>query len=145
MCRWQSGHECGTCMMLFRRILTALCDMVSIISVITNGQVENDPMHGPQSRKILTFWFLPVWTPKNPCVRSSCWQQRNTSPSHCERKTIWNYPGIFERMGRFMMRRTESHEDILATYCECTVSAATHKVNVFGRMLLWLFFYCFRI
>jgi hypothetical protein len=27
--------------------------------------------------------FLPVGTPKNPCVCSSCWQQRGTSPSHC--------------------------------------------------------------
>jgi hypothetical protein len=27
--------------------------------------------------------FLPVGTPKNPCVCSSCWQQTATSPMHC--------------------------------------------------------------
>jgi hypothetical protein len=28
--------------------------------------------------------FLHVWTPKNPCVCSSCWQWGGKSPSQCE-------------------------------------------------------------
>jgi hypothetical protein len=31
-------------------------------------------------------------------------------------------------------------ENILGTYCKYTVSAVTHKINVSGRMLLWIFF-----
>jgi hypothetical protein len=27
--------------------------------------------------------FLPVEAPEHPCVCSSCWQRRDTSPSHC--------------------------------------------------------------
>jgi hypothetical protein len=40
-------------------------------------------------------------------------------------QTIRNYPGIFERMWRSMMRHIEtcieSHEDILSTYYICTL------------------------
>jgi hypothetical protein len=57
---------------------------------------------------------------------------------------IRNYPGIFELILRSMMRRAEacmeSHDFILNTYCNCTLSAITHKLNVSGHMLIWTFF-----
>jgi hypothetical protein len=31
-------------------------------------------------------------------------------------------------------------EDVLSTYCVCTLSAITHKPKVLGHMLIWTFF-----
>jgi hypothetical protein len=51
-----------------------------------------------------SHWFLPVGTPKSPCIYSSCWQGRCTVDA-CQ--TILNYPGIFERMKQSLMRPVE--------------------------------------
>jgi hypothetical protein len=56
-------------------------------------------------------------------------------------QTIGNYPGIFERMWRSMMRSTSEFalnliEDILSTHYKSTLSAVTHKLNVSGHMLI---------
>jgi hypothetical protein len=45
-------------------------------------------------------------------------------------QTIRNYPGIFARMRR----------SVMSTYFKCTLSAITHKLNVFGHMILSTFF-----
>jgi hypothetical protein len=59
-------------------------------------------------------------------------------------QTIRNYPGVFERMRRSTMRRVEMcidfHGDNLSTYYKCTLSAITHKLNVFRRVLIWTVF-----
>jgi hypothetical protein len=37
MYHWQSEHECGTCVMVFRHILAVLCEMFSITPIMPNG------------------------------------------------------------------------------------------------------------
>jgi hypothetical protein len=37
MYHWQSEPECGTCMMVPRRILAVLCEMFTITPIITDG------------------------------------------------------------------------------------------------------------
>jgi hypothetical protein len=60
-------------------------------------------------------------------------------------QTIHNYPGILERMRRSMMRHVEVCTESRGGHFEhlfykCTLSAVTHKLNVFGHMLIQTFF-----
>jgi hypothetical protein len=52
MYHWQSQHECGTGMMVFRHILVVLCEMFSTAHIMTDGQVEKDPLHGLHAFRI---------------------------------------------------------------------------------------------
>jgi hypothetical protein len=86
--------------------------------------------------------FLPVGTRKTLVYAARVGNEE--APHHrtvdvCQ--TIRNYPGIFEWMRRSMSRRALNLvEDILSTYCKCTLSAITHKLNVSGYMFIWTFF-----
>jgi hypothetical protein len=81
-CKLQVKEYC-TCMMVLQHILAVLCEMFSIEPILTNGQVQ-DPSHGLHACQIsILYRVLPVGTPKKPCVCSSCWQWRGTSPLHC--------------------------------------------------------------
>jgi hypothetical protein len=52
--------------------------------------------------------YLPVRTPKNLCVCSSCWQQRGTSPSHCGcLSDCWNYSSIFKQVQQSMKKGSD--------------------------------------
>jgi hypothetical protein len=65
-------HECGTCIIMIRHILAALCEMFSITPIVTDGWVREDPLHDLHPRQISSSGFLHVGTSKNPCVCSSC-------------------------------------------------------------------------
>jgi hypothetical protein len=57
-------------------------------------------------------------------------------------QTIRNYPGVFERMRRSIVRRVEASTEYHGRhsehfFCKCTL-AITHKLNIFGP-----FFSCF--
>jgi hypothetical protein len=64
-------------------------------------------------------------------------------------QAILNYAGIFEQMQRSMMNYVqaciESYGGFAALIInyECTPSAVTHKLNVYGHMLIWTWFSCF--
>jgi hypothetical protein len=85
--------------------------------------------------------FLPVGTPKTlvysaPVDNEEALHRRIVDA--CQ--TIGNYPEIFERMRRSMMRSASGlalnlMEDILSTFYKSTLSAVTHKLNVSGHML----------
>jgi hypothetical protein len=49
---WQSEHECDICMMLLRHILVVLCEMFSVTPIMSDGQVEEDPLYGLHARHI---------------------------------------------------------------------------------------------
>jgi hypothetical protein len=56
-------------------------------------------------------------------------------------------PGSFNGCGglwwNVLRRALNLMEDILSIYYKCTVSAVTHKLNVSGSMLIWIFFVLF--
>jgi hypothetical protein len=46
-------------MIVLRHILAALCEMFSVTPVMTNGEVEEDPLHDLQAlRQILILWIF---------------------------------------------------------------------------------------
>jgi hypothetical protein len=93
--------------------------------------------------------FLPVGTLKHPCVCSSCWQRRDTSPLHCG--CLSDYPqlprsfctdvAVHVETCRGVSRRVLNlMRDVLSTYCKCTLLAINHKLNISGHILIWTFF-----
>jgi hypothetical protein len=92
MYQCQSEHERGTCLMVLRHILAMLCEMFSVIPIMTHGEVEEDPLHCLYLARFESFWFLPLGTPKVLCVGSSCWQWRGTAPLH--RGCLSDYPQL---------------------------------------------------
>jgi hypothetical protein len=52
-------HECGTCMIVLRHILAVLREMFWITSIVTDGQVEEVPLHGLFS----IFTCGDIWNP----------------------------------------------------------------------------------
>jgi hypothetical protein len=55
-------------------------------------------------------------------------------------QTIRNYPGIFARMGQSVMRRVEACIESSGGHFERILSTITHKLNVSGHVLTWIFF-----
>jgi hypothetical protein len=86
------------------------------------------------------FTILPVGTPKNPCVCSSCWQRRGTSLSHCG--CLSDYPQLPP-----VSLSGCGVDDIWSAFYKCTLLAITHKLNVSGHMLIWtiFFFWCVKL
>jgi hypothetical protein len=44
--------------MVLRHILAVLCEMFSITPIMTDGQVEEDPLHGLHARQIQILWIF---------------------------------------------------------------------------------------
>jgi hypothetical protein len=87
--------------------------------------------------------FLPVGTPKHPCVCSFCWQWRETSSSHCG--LLSDYPQLPRHLSTDSAARDEACRDVYwiswrTFWAHCTLSATTHKLNVSGHTLMWTFF-----
>jgi hypothetical protein len=60
------------CMLVPRHILAVLCEMFSITPAMTGVYVEEDHcMASTLHAKFESSGFLPVGTPRHPCVRSS--------------------------------------------------------------------------
>jgi hypothetical protein len=53
----QLEHECGSCMMVLRHVLAVLCEMLSVTSLITDGQVEEASLHVLHALQILVLDF----------------------------------------------------------------------------------------
>jgi hypothetical protein len=92
--------------------------------------------------------FLPMGTPKNPCVCSSSWQWRGTSPLH------FGHLSDYLQLLQHHSMDSEVHDEtrqfvhhiqmnILSTYCKRTPSTITHKLNSSRHMLIQIFFSCF--
>jgi hypothetical protein len=45
-------HECGTCMTVLRHTVAELREMSSVTATVTDGQVEEDPLHDLHARQI---------------------------------------------------------------------------------------------
>jgi hypothetical protein len=63
---WQSKHERGTCVMVLRHILAVLCEVFSVIAIMTDGQVEEDPLHGLHAHLTSVLWIFTcrdTWKP----------------------------------------------------------------------------------
>jgi hypothetical protein len=111
---WQSEHECGTCMMVFRAVRDVL----------------NNTYHDRWIRRGWPTAWPPRSTPDLTPLYFHLWQHLKTlvyaAPVDNEKalhirivdacQTIRNYPGIFERMRPSMMRHVE----------ECTESHGGH-------------------
>jgi hypothetical protein len=130
-------HECGTCMMVLRHILAVLCEMFSVTPVMshdggigTGGPTAWPPHSSRAVRDFLsntchdggigaggpTAWISVSAPDLNP-LDFYLWGHLNAAPVDNEEalhrrivdacQTIRNYPGIFARMWRSMMRRVE--------------------------------------
>jgi hypothetical protein len=77
-------------------ISSVLCEVFSVTPIITDGQVEEDPLHDLHARQIWILWKFARGTPKTSCVCSSCSQLRVTSPSHCGR--LSDYPKLLRHL-----------------------------------------------
>jgi hypothetical protein len=78
---WQSEHECGNCITVFRHILAMLCEMFSVSWPM--GRQRRTHCMASMLASFESSGFWPVGTPQSPCIYSSCWQWRDTSPLHC--------------------------------------------------------------
>jgi hypothetical protein len=86
-----------------------LLEVFSVAAIMTDGHVEEDPMYGLQGNQTSILLTLLVGTPKTsvyaaPVDNEEAFHRRITVAYHI----IRNYPGIFERMRRFVMRRVET-------------------------------------
>jgi hypothetical protein len=131
-------------MMGLRHILAVLCAMFSILWPMDMWRMTH--CMASTLARFESSGFLPVGTPNSfvyaaPVDNGEALHHRTVDG--CQ--IIRNYPGIFERMRRSMMRRTEaciaSHGDILSNYYKCILSAITHKLNVSRRMMIWTCFF----
>jgi hypothetical protein len=81
--------------------------------------------------------FLPVGTPKYPCVCSSCWHRRGISHygslSEYPQLTwqLWTDAAVHDETCRGVHWNLTN--DILSTCYKCTLSTLTHKLNVSGH------------
>jgi hypothetical protein len=55
-------------MMVIRNVLTVLCEIFSITAIMTNGQVEEDPLHGLNARQIWALLDFCLWGHLNTLV-----------------------------------------------------------------------------
>jgi hypothetical protein len=141
MYHWQSEHECGTCMMVLRHILAVLCEMFSVTCIMSEGQVEEDPLRGLQDHPTWILWIFTCGAPRNRCIFSSFWQQTDTSPSHCGclsdypqlPRHLWTDVAVHDETSWLLLKLMEN---ILGTCYECILSAIIHKLNVSEYMLL---------
>jgi hypothetical protein len=58
MYHWESEQKCGTCAMVLRHILAVLCEMFSVTRIMTDGYVEEDPLHGLHARRTSILWIF---------------------------------------------------------------------------------------
>jgi hypothetical protein len=79
----QSEHECGTCMMVLRHILAALCEMFSVTIIMTDGWMDGTHCVASTLATFEPSTHLPVGNTQNSCVWISFWQRRGISPSQC--------------------------------------------------------------
>jgi hypothetical protein len=108
-----------------------------------HGKAEEDPLHGTRARHI---WIVWIFTCGDIAASAdNKYVLHHAIVNACQ--TICNYPGIFERMRRFMIRRIEAcnglMEDIWSTLYKCTLSAISKKIKCFRRHIDMDIFSCF--
>jgi hypothetical protein len=88
-----------------------------------------------------SYQFLPVGTPKNPCVCSSCWQQRSTSPLHCG--CLSDYPQLSQHLWMEVVVHDETCQDVhwisWRTFWALIINVLfqmEHEFNVSRHMLI---------
>jgi hypothetical protein len=102
------------CMMVLRYILALLGEIFSMTPITTDGEVEEDPLHGPTSPGLnsLDFYCGDTWSPL--CMQLLLTTKRYfTIAFGMLVRLSATTPAIYERMRRSIMRcveaSTESH------------------------------------
>jgi hypothetical protein len=106
------------------------------------------PLHGLHARQICILWSLTSGNFWNPCICSSCWQQRHFTIA------LWMCVGLSATTPASLngccgpwwdmsRRALNLMEGILSIYYKCTLSAMDHKLNVSGHVFIWIFLYMF--
>jgi hypothetical protein len=110
MYHWQSEDECGTCMMVLWHISAVLCERFTVTPVVTDGYVEEEPLHGLHAHRIWILWIFYLWRHLNTFVYAAPVDNKEALHHRIEDacQTICNYPGIFVRMWRSLMRRVKA-------------------------------------
>jgi hypothetical protein len=120
MHHWQSEHEYGTCMMVLRHNLAAMCDNTCHDQWVVRAGPTAWPLRPPVLNPLDFYlwghlkslvYAVPVDNEEalHHCIVDAC-------------KTYGSYRSIFERMWRSTMRRVEvsmNLMDILSTYYKC--------------------------
>jgi hypothetical protein len=119
--------------MMLRHISDVLCEVFSITPVMTDGQVDDDPLYSLYARKVSIIRIFTCGHEGIPL----CMQLLLTSKKHFS-VALWMpvsliciYPNIFERTWRSM------------TSSKCILSAIIHKLNFLGHMLIWTYHFLF--
>jgi hypothetical protein len=103
-------HECGTCMMVLRHISAVLCEVLWTTPVMTEGQVEEEPLHGLNAPQMWILWIC-IWEGNLNALVYAAAVDNEEAFHHCTVhacQSMRYYPGIFERMPLSMMRRVEA-------------------------------------
>jgi hypothetical protein len=130
-------------MMGLRHILAALCEMFPISWLM--DRYRRTHCMASTLTGLESTGFLPVRTPKPPCVCSSSWHfpialWMPVRLSAIASASLGGCGGPWWDVSR---RALNLMEDILNTYYKCTLSTVTHKLNVSGHMLIRTFFLVF--
>jgi hypothetical protein len=126
---------------VLRHISALLCEMFSVAPIMTDGQIEEDPLHGLHARRT---WILTSVVYAAPVDNEGVLRHRIMDA--CQ--TIRNYPGISECTRRSMMRRVkaciESHgghfEHILQMYSfrrNSQIKCFPRHVDLYFLFSLW--------
>jgi hypothetical protein len=143
--RWQNAWCC------FNTFLFVLCEMFLITSIMTDEQVEEDPLHGFHTHQIWILWIFTCWDTWN----SLCMQLTLIAKRHFT-ITLWmpirvptTTPVSFNKcsgpwcgMSRCVLTLVEN---FLSTYYKCTLSAVVHNWNVSRHVLIRTFFMCWYV
>jgi hypothetical protein len=134
----QSEHECGTCMVLLRAVRDVLSNTCHA-RWMGRGRPTAWPPRSTPDLNPLDFY---LWGHLRTLVcaapvdnEEALWMPVRLSATAPE--SLHGCDGPWWDVSR---RALNLVEDILSTYCKCTLSAITHKLNVSGHMLLWIFF-----
>jgi hypothetical protein len=116
-------------------------DVRDVLNIMTDGQRRSHCMASTVTR-LESSVFLPVGTPKHPCVCSSCWHFTIAlwMPVRLAATTPASLDGCSGPWWDVLRHALNLMEGILSIYYKCTLSAITHKLNVSGRLLIWTCF-----
>jgi hypothetical protein len=123
---------------------------VLVTPIMTDRQVEEDPLHASTLARFESFGVLGVGTPKSPCICSSCWHRRGILRTIAlwmpVRLSVTTPASLSGRGGPWWdvsRRALNLMEDILSTYYKCTLSAITQKIKCFQTLFDLDIFSCF--
>jgi hypothetical protein len=105
-------HDLPTLLVL-RYTLAVMYEMFSVAPLITDGQVEEDPLHGLYTRQILNSLDFYLWGHLKTLVYAAPVDNgvafHNRIVDSCQ--TVRNYPSISEQMRLSIIRNVEAYTE----------------------------------